>query len=298
MTKQTSPGACFRQAIKDEKPLQIVGTPNAYCAMMAKAVGYHAIYLSGSGIASASYGLPDLGITSLNDVIEDIWRVTSVVDTPLLVDIDTGFGNAFNIARTIKQCIKAGAAAVHIEDQVQAKRCGHRPNKAIVSKNEMADRLKAAADAKTNSDFVLMARTDSYANEGLESAIERAQTYVEAGADMIFAEALLNLEEYRAFTKAVSVPVLCNVNEFGVTPLFTLTELASVDVSMALYPTTVLRAMNKTALEVLQKLRKDGTQSSFIDKLQTREEHYKFLNYYAYEEQLDKLQQKTKKDSN
>lgn len=292
MNKPTkTPGACFRQVLSEEKPLQIVGTINPYCALMAKAAGFRAIYLSGTAVASASYGLPDLGITNLNDVLEDIWRITSTVDTPLLVDIDTGFGNVFNIARTIKQTIKAGAAAVHIEDQMQAKRCGHRPNKAIVSKEEMMDRIKAAVDAKTDADFVVMARTDSYAIEGLQSAIERAQAYVEAGADMIFAEALLHLDEYRAFTQAVTAPVLCNITEFGVTPFFTTAELASVDVSMVLYPATAMRAMNKAALNTYNQIRKEGTQANLIDTLQTREEYYHFLNYYAYESQLDKFQE-------
>lgn len=284
-----SPGANFRQAITKERPLQIVGTINAYTALMAERVGYRAIYLSGAGVANASYGLPDLGITSLDNVLEDVRRITSATSLPLLVDIDTGWGGAFNIARTIKQMIKAGVAAVHLEDQVQSKRCGHRPGKALVSAAEMTDRIKVAVDAKTDPDFVIMARTDAVGVEDLDAAIARANAYVEAGADMIFAEAITKLEDYCRFTKAVKVPVLANITEFGQTPLFTVEELRDVGVRLVLYPLSAFRAMNQAALNVYQAIRKEGTQKNAIDKMQTRTELYDFLNYLSYEKKLDEL---------
>ncbi|HEY8118583.1 MAG TPA: methylisocitrate lyase [Methylophilaceae bacterium] len=289
MSKSTSAGARFRAALAAEKPLQIIGAINAYHARLATQTGYKAIYLSGGGVAAGSLGLPDLGISTLEDVLIDVRRITDNVDTPLLVDIDTGFGGAFNIARSIKAITKAGAAAVHIEDQVQAKRCGHRPNKAIVSQVEMVDRIKAAVDAKTDADFVIMARTDALAVEGLQSAIDRACACVEAGADMIFPEAMTSLQMYKQFAAAVKVPVLANITEFGSTPLFTVKELASVDVSMVLYPLSAFRAMNLAALKVYQGVRKDGTQKNVVDLMQTRADLYKYLDYHAYEEKLDQL---------
>jgi len=282
-------GARFREAVQAEKPLQVIGTINAYHARMATAVGYKAIYLSGGGVAAGSLGLPDLGITSLDDVLTDIHRITDNVDTPLLVDVDTGFGGAFNIARTIKSLIKSGAAACHIEDQVQAKRCGHRPGKAIVSQNEMVDRIKAAVDARTDKSFVIMARTDALAVEGLQSAIDRACACVDAGADMIFPEAITQLEMYRQFADAVQVPVLANITEFGATPLFTTDELASANVSLALYPLSGFRAMNAAALKVFNTIRHEGGQASVLPMMQTRAELYEFLDYHAYEEKLDNL---------
>ncbi|MES2355487.1 MAG: methylisocitrate lyase [Pseudomonadota bacterium] len=282
-------GTRFRDAVDSEKPLQVIGTINAYHARMATAVGYKAIYLSGGGVAAGSLGLPDLGITSLDDVLTDIRRITDTVDTPLLVDIDTGFGGAFNIARTIKSLIKFGAAACHIEDQVQAKRCGHRPGKAIVSQGEMVDRIKAAADARTDETFVIMARTDALAVEGLQSAIDRACAYVEAGADMIFPEAMTQLEMYRQFVDAVKVPVLANITEFGATPLFTIEELASANVSLVLYPLSAFRAMNAAALNVYRTIRQEGGQASVVSTMQTRAELYDFLDYHAYEKKLDEL---------
>ncbi|MCC4275820.1 methylisocitrate lyase [Marinomonas communis] len=290
----TSPGARFRQAIKDHSPLQVVGTVNAYCAMMAEQTGHHAIYLSGGGVANASYGLPDLGMTDLNDVLEDVRRITAASTLPLLVDIDTGFGGAFNIARTIQQMEKAGAAAVHIEDQVQQKRCGHRPNKAIVSQAEMVDRIKACVDARYDDNFVIMARTDALAVEGMESAIERAVACVEAGADMIFPEAMLTLEQYREFVDAVKVPVLANITEFGATPLFSREELASAGVDIVLYPLSAFRAMNQAALNVYQHLLNDGHQRNVVDTMQTRMDLYDFLNYHDYEQKLDALFSKDK----
>ncbi|MBJ7549736.1 methylisocitrate lyase [Marinomonas ostreistagni] len=284
-----SPGARFRQAIKDHSPLQVVGTVNAYCAMMAEQTGHHAIYLSGGGVANASYGLPDLGMTDLNDVLEDVRRITAASNLPLLVDIDTGFGGAFNIARTIQQMEKAGAAAVHIEDQVQQKRCGHRPNKAIVSQAEMVDRIKACVDARYDDNFVIMARTDALAVEGMDSAIERAVACVEAGADMIFPEAMLTLEQYREFVDAVKVPVLANITEFGATPLFSREELASAGVDIVLYPLSAFRAMNLAALNVYQHLLNDGHQRNVVDTMQTRMDLYDFLNYHDYEQKLDAL---------
>ena len=289
MSQLHSAGTRFRAALAAEKPLQIIGAINAYHARLATQIGYKAIYLSGGGVAAGSLGLPDLGISTLEDVLIDVRRITDNVDTPLLVDIDTGFGGAFNIARTIKAMTKAGAAAVHIEDQVQAKRCGHRPNKAIVSQIEMVDRIKAAVDAKTDPDFVIMARTDALAVEGLQSAIDRACACVEAGADMIFPEAITSLQMYKQFAEAVKVPVLANITEFGSTPLFTVQELASVNVGMVLYPLSAFRAMNAAALKVYQAVRRDGTQKNVVDTMQTRMDLYKYLDYHAYEEKLDQL---------
>ena len=284
-----SAGARFRQAVTSHSPLQVVGAVNAYCAMMAEQTGHHALYLSGGGVANASYGLPDLGMTDLHDVLEDVRRITSASNLPLLVDIDTGFGGAFNISRTIQQMEKAGAAAVHIEDQVQQKRCGHRPNKAIVSQEEMVDRIKACVDARVDDNFVIMARTDALAVEGMESAIERAIACVEAGADMIFPEAMITLEQYQEFVDAVKVPVLANITEFGATPLFSKEELASVGVGLVLYPLSAFRAMNQAALNVYQHLLNDGHQRNVVDTMQTRNELYEFLNYHEYEDKLDAL---------
>jgi methylisocitrate lyase len=289
MTKLTSAGARFRAAINAEKPLQIIGAINAYHALLATQTGYKAIYLSGGGVAAGSLGMPDLGISTLEDVLIDVRRITEVTETPLLVDIDTGFGGAFNIARSVRNVIKAGAAAVHIEDQVQAKRCGHRPNKAIVSLAEMVDRIKAAVDAKTDPDFVIMARTDALAVEGLQSAIDRACACVEAGADMIFPEAITELGMYKQFAAAVKVPVLANITEFGSTPLFTVEELRGADVSMVLYPLSAFRAMNQAALKVYEAVRQDGTQANVLNLMQTRAELYEHLNYHSYEQKLDAL---------
>jgi methylisocitrate lyase len=285
----TSAGARFRAALVAEKPLQVIGAINAYHAILATQTGFRAIYLSGGGVAAGSLGLPDLGISTLEDVLVDVRRITDTVDTPLLVDIDTGFGGAFNIARSIKSVIKAGAAAVHIEDQVQAKRCGHRPNKAIVSQAEMVDRIKAAVDAKTDPDFVIMARTDALAVEGLQSAIDRACACVEAGADMIFPEAMTELAMYKQFAAAVKVPVLANITEFGATPLFTVQELAGADVSLVLYPLSAFRAMNQAALKVYEAVRTDGTQKNVVGLMQSRAELYEYLGYHAFEEKLDAL---------
>ena len=285
-----SAGKRFREALSQEKPLQIVGTINAYHALMAKRAGYRAIYLSGGGVAAGSLGMPDLGISNLDDVLTDIRRITDVCDLPLLVDVDTGFGaSAFNVARTTRSLIKFGAAAMHIEDQVGAKRCGHRPGKELVSKDEMADRIKAAVDARTDSGFVIMARTDALANEGLESALSRAISYVEAGADMIFPEAITDLPMYKRFAEAVKVPILANITEFGKSPLFTVEELRSANVAMILYPLTAFRAMNKAALRAYEQLRKTGTQKALITDMQTREELYDLLNYHSYEKKLDEL---------
>jgi methylisocitrate lyase len=284
-----SAGKKFRDALVQEKPLQVIGAINAYHALLATHTGFKALYLSGGGVAAGSLGIPDLGISTLEDVLIDIRRITDVTDTPLLVDIDTGFGGALNISRTIKSTIKAGAAAIHIEDQVQAKRCGHRPNKAIVSQQEMVDRIKAAVDAKTDPDFVIMARTDALAVEGLSSAIDRACACVEAGADMIFPEAMTELSMYQEFSNAVKVPILANITEFGSTPLFTREELAGADVSLILYPLSAFRAMNKAALTVYESIRQDGTQQNVIELMQTRNELYEFLNYHAYEKKLDEL---------
>ncbi len=289
MTKQISAGARFRAAVAAEKPLQIIGAINAYHAMLATQTGFKALYLSGGGVAAGSLGLPDLGISTLEDVLIDVRRITDAVDTPLLVDIDTGWGGAFNIARSVKSVAKAGAAAVHIEDQVSAKRCGHRPNKAVVSQAEMVDRIKAAVDARTDSDFVIMARTDALAVEGLQSAMDRACACVEAGADMIFPEAMTELSMYKQFVDVVKVPVLANITEFGSTPLFTVAELATADVSMVLYPLSAFRAMNKAALTVYETMRNEGTQKNVVDLMQTRMELYEHLGYHAFEQKLDAL---------
>ncbi len=284
-----SAGKRFREALAAEKPLQIMGTVNAYAAMMATQVGYKAIYLSGAGVANYSYGLPDLGITSLEDVLIDARRITSVVDTPLLVDIDTGWGGAFNIGRTVKEMIRAGVAAVHIEDQVAQKRCGHRPNKEIVTKQEMVDRVKAAVDAKTDSDFVIMARTDSLQAEGLQGVIDRACAFVEAGADAIFAEAMTDITMYKKVCDAVKVPVLANITEFGDTPYYTVEQLREQDIAMVLYPLSGTRAMQKAALAVFEAVRKEGTQVNVLDLMQQRKELYQFLDYHSYEDKLDAL---------
>jgi methylisocitrate lyase len=287
--RSISAGARLRSALEAERPLQVVGTINAYTALLAQRSGFRAIYVSGAGVANASFGLPDLGMTSLNDVCEDVRRITSASELPLLVDADTGWGGAFNIAKTCKDLIKSGAAGMHLEDQVQAKRCGHRPGKALVPPEEMCDRIKAAVDGRTDSSFVLMARTDAHAVEGQAAALERARAYVDAGADMIFAEALTSLEEYRQFTSAIGVPVLANITEFGKTPLFTTTELGSAGVRLVLYPLSAFRAMSKTALAVYGALRKEGTQKSVLDLMQTRAELYDVLGYNDYEKKLDEL---------
>ncbi|MFT5209669.1 MAG: methylisocitrate lyase [Flavobacterium sp.] len=284
-----SAGKKFREAIAAENPLQVVGTINAYTAILAESEGYKAIYLSGAGVANASYGLPDLGMTSLNDVLEDVRRITSASSLPMLVDIDTGWGGAFNIARSVKEMINAGAAAVHIEDQVAQKRCGHRPNKEIISRSEMQDRVKAAVDAKTDNDFVIMARTDALAVVGLEEVIERAVLCEEAGADAIFAEAMTDLDMYQKVVNAVDVPVLANITEFGATPCYNTEQLASAGIAMALYPLSAFRAMNLAALNVYSTLRKNGTQESVIDLMQTREDLYHYLGYHEYEKKLDEL---------
>ena len=289
MSIQNSAGRRFRDALIQESPLQIIGTVNAYAAMMARDVGYQAIYLSGAGVANYSYGLPDLAMTSLDDVLTDVRRITARVDTPLLVDIDTGWGGAFNIARTIKEMIRAGAAAVHIEDQVAQKRCGHRPNKEIVTVQEMVDRVKAAVDAKTDPDFVLMARTDSLQGEGLQGVIDRACAYVEAGADAIFAEAMTDLSMYKQVCDAVKVPVLANITEFGTTPYYTAQELGEQGIAMVLYPLSPTRAMQKAALAVMIGIREQGTQTGVLDLMQTRSELYQFLDYQSFEDQLDRL---------
>ena len=286
-----SQGLKFRAAIEASapKPLQIPGTINAYTALMAERVGHQAIYLSGGGVANASYGLPDLGMTSLNDVLEDVRRITAATDIPLLVDIDTGWGGAFNIAKTVRDITAAGAAAVHIEDQVAQKRCGHRPNKAIVSIGEMVDRIKAAVDAKSDNNFVVMARTDALSVDGLNAVIDRAGAFAEAGADAIFAEAMTEIKMYKSIVDSAGVPVLANLTEFGQTPLYHLDELASVGIAMALYPLSAFRAMNKAALKVYQVLKEEGTQASVVNTMQTRTELYDFLGYHAYEEKLDQL---------
>jgi methylisocitrate lyase len=284
-----SPGKKFRQALADTQPLQIVGTINAYTAMMASQIGHKAIYISGGACANASYGLPDLGMTSLNDVLEDARRITAAVDTPLMVDIDTGWGGAFNIARTIKAMESAGVAAVHIEDQVAQKRCGHRPNKEIVSEQEMVDRIKAAVDAKTNNDFFIMARTDAYAIDGLNAAIDRAAACVEAGADGVFAEAMSSLEEYTAFKDHINAPLLANMTEYGMSPLFDTSELAKSGVDMVLYPLTATRAMHKAAEIVDKDVLEKGHQKDMVEHMQTRMELYDYLNYHDYEQRLDTL---------
>ncbi len=287
MNGTLSPGKSFRKAVAEEKPLQVVGAINAYTAMMAEKVGFRALYLSGAGVANASFGLPDLGMTTLGDVLEDVRRITGASALPLLVDIDTGFGGALMIGRTIREMTRAGAAGVQIEDQVAAKRCGHRPGKRVVSTKEMTDRIKAAVDARTDPEFVIMARTDAFAVEGLEAAMERACCYREAGADMIFPEALTDLGHYRKFAEAVGIPVLANMTEFGVTPLFTRRELAEAKVSLALYPLSAFRAMNAAALRVFRAIREEGTQKVMLDAMQTRAELYEFLGYLEYERKLD-----------
>lgn len=289
MHQSNSQGARLRQAVAQEQPLQVVGAVNAYAARLAEAAGFQALYVSGGGVAASSCGLPDLGITTLDDVLTDVRRITDITDLPVLVDIDTGWGGAFNIARAIRSLTKAGAAGVHIEDQVQAKRCGHRPGKVLAPAEEMVDRIKAAVDAKTDANFVIMARTDALAVEGLAAAIDRAGRCVEAGADMIFPEAMTTLEQYRQFVDAVKVPVLANLTEFGATPLFTIEELRGVGVGLALYPLSAFRAMSAAALNVYQAIRRDGTQRQVVGLMQTREELYRHLDYHAFEQKLDKL---------
>jgi len=289
MTEPSSAGARLRKAVADERPLQVVGVINAYCALLAERAGFKALYLSGAGVANASFGLPDLGLTTLNDVCEDVRRITGATSLPLLVDADTGWGPAFMIARTVRELTRAGAGGMHIEDQVQTKRCGHRPGKALVSTGEMCDRIKAATDARTDDQFVIMARTDARAGEGSDAAVERALAYAEAGADMIFAEALQSLDEYRRFTSAVGVPVLANITEFGKTPLFTVDELGQAGVGLALYPLSAFRAMSAAAQNVFETLRRDGTQKAVLERMQTREALYEVLDYYAYERKLDAL---------
>lgn len=284
-----SAGKKFRQAITENKPLMVVGTINAYAAMLAKSAGHQAIYLSGAGVANASYGIPDLGITSLEDVLIDARRICNACDLPLLVDIDTGWGGAFNIARTIRELEGAGVAAVHIEDQVSQKRCGHRPNKELVTTSEMVDRLKAAVDGRTNADFFIMARTDAYANEGIEGAVERSSRYLEAGADGIFLEAVHSLDEYKVLREKISAPILANITEFGKTPLLTAKELASAGVDIMLFPLSAFRAMSKSAEEVYNAIAQQGTQQDLLGKMQTRDELYKQLDYHSYENTLDNL---------
>lgn len=296
-SKKKSPGWRFRAAMDAERPLQVVGAINAYAAMLAEQTGFRAVYLSGAGVANASYGLPDLGMTTLNDVLEDVRRITAASCLPLLVDADTGFGPAFMVGRTVSQLIRSGAAGMHIEDQVQAKRCGHRPGKALVSASEMSDRIKAAVDARQDPGFVVMARTDAIASEGAEAAIGRAREYVEAGADMIFAEAVTSLEDYRAFTTGVGVPVLANITEFGKTPLFSLDELQSAGVAVVLYPVSAFRAMSQAALTVYGAIRRDGTQRDVVAMMQTREELYQTLGYHDYEQKLDSLFASAKADA-
>jgi methylisocitrate lyase len=289
MTKASSAGARFRAAVKEEKPLQVVGVINAYAARLAEHAGFKALYVSGGGVAASSLGVPDLGISTMDDVLTDVRRITDNTDLPVLVDIDTGWGSAFNISRTVKSMIKFGAGAVHIEDQVLAKRCGHRPGKAIVPKEEMVDRIKAAVDGRTDPEFVIMARTDAIAVEGIDAAIERAMACVAAGADMIFPEAVKDLATYRKFAQAVKVPVLANITEFGSTPLFTVDELKGADVSLVLYPLSAFRAMSKAALSVYGAIRTEGTQKNVIDSMQTRAELYEHLGYHAFEQKLDAI---------
>ena len=289
MTEIHSPGARLLNALDQERPLQLVGTINAYAAIMAEQVGYRAIYLSGAGVANASFGLPDLGMTSLDNVLEEARRITAATRLPLLVDVDTGWGGGLNIVRTIQQMTRAGVAGVQIEDQIQSKRCGHRPGKSVVSIAEMLDRIKAAVDARTDPQFLIMARTDAVASQGVEPAIERAQRFVEAGADLVFPEALGTLNEYRQFVESVDVPVLANVTEFGKTPLFTVAELADVGVRLVLYPLSAFRAMNAAALHVYQAIRDEGTQKNVVDRMQTRQTLYDMLDYHRYEQQLDAL---------
>lgn len=289
MNPLSSAGARFRAAVAAERPLQVVGAVNAYAARLAERTGFKALYLSGGGVAAGSLGLPDLGISTLDDVLTDVRRITDATSLPLLVDVDTGFGSAFNIARSVRSMIKFGAGAIHIEDQVQAKRCGHRPGKAIVSRQEMVDRIKAAVDARTDPEFVIMARTDALAVEGLQSAMDRACACVEAGADMVFPEAMTELSMYREFAAAVKVPVLANITEFGATPLYTVEELAGAGVGLVLYPLSAFRAMNAAALKVYQTLRREGTQKSVLALMQTRAELYEYLDYHAFEQKLDQL---------
>ena len=285
-----SAGAAFKKALAEESPLQIIGTINANHALLAKRAGYRAIYLSGGGVAAGSLGLPDLGITTLEDVLTDVRRITNICDTPLLVDADTGFGSsAFNIGRTVKDLIKAGAAAMHMEDQVGAKRCGHRPNKEVVSKSEMVDRIKAAVDARTDENFQIMARTDAIAIEGIDAALDRVHAYIEAGADLIFPEAIRTLEDYKKFSAAVNKPILANITEFGLTPLFGREELRDNGVKMILYPLSAFRAMNKAAENVYEAVRREGTQKSVVETMQTREELYESINYHEYEKAIDKM---------
>ena len=286
---RTSAGRRLRDAVESERPLQVAGTINAYTALLARDSGFRAIYLSGAGVANASFGLPDLGLTTVNDVCEDVRRICGATDLPLLVDADTGFGAAFSIARTTRELTRAGAAGMHLEDQVQAKRCGHRPGKELVPAAEMADRIRAAVDARGDAGFVVMARTDAHAVEGQQAAIDRAKAYVEAGADMVFAEALTTLDEYRGFTQALSVPVLANITEFGRTPLFTATELGNAGVRLVLYPLSAFRAMSRAALAVYGAIRQDGSQGAVVDQMQTRDELYEVLGYHDYERKLDAL---------
>jgi len=289
MTTAIPAGARFRAAVKEEKPLQVIGAVNAYAARLAERTGFKALYVSGGGVAASSLGMPDLGISTMDDVLTDVRRITDITSLPVLVDIDTGWGGAFNIARTIRSMIKFGAAAVHIEDQVQAKRCGHRPGKAIVPKEEMVDRIKAAVDARTDPEFVIMARTDAIAVEGIDAAIDRAAACVAAGADMVFPEAVKDLATYRKFAQAVKVPVLANITEFGATPLFTVEELRGADVSLVLYPLSAFRAMSKAALAVYGAIRRDGSQKGVVDLMQTRADLYDHLGYHAYEQKLDAI---------
>lgn len=289
MEQHSSAGARFRQAVEDERPLQVVGTVNAYCALLAERQGFRALYLSGAGVANASFAQPDLGITTLNDVLEDVRRITGATSLPLLVDADTGWGTAFHIARTVREMIRAGAAALHIEDQAQAKRCGHRPNKQMVTGDEMVDRIKAAVDARTDPRFVVMARTDAVAGEGMDAALERVRRYVEAGADMVFPEALRTLEDYRAFCEAADAPVLANLTEFGRTPLFSMEELRGCGVGLALYPLSAFRAMSLAAIDVYRAIREEGTQRGLTERMQTREQLYDVLRYHDYERKLDAL---------
>ena len=289
MTRAISAGARFRAALREEKPLQVMGAVNAYAARLAERTGFKALYVSGGGVAASSLGVPDLGISTMDDVLTDVRRITDITDLPVLVDIDTGWGGAFNIARTIKSMIKFGAAAVHIEDQVQAKRCGHRPGKAIVPKEEMVDRIKAAVYARTDSEFVIMARTDAIAVEGIEAAIDRAVACVAAGADMIFPEAVTDLATYKKFAQAVKAPILANITEFGATPLFTVEELRAADVSLVLYPLSAFRAMSRAALQVYGAIRKEGTQKNVVGMMQTRADLYDYLGYHAFEQKLDAI---------
>ncbi len=289
MNEIASAGARLRAAVEAEQPLQVVGAINAYCALLAERAGFRALYLSGAGVANASFGLPDLGITTLNDVTTDVRRITAASNLPLLVDADTGWGAAFMISRTVRELTRAGAAGCHIEDQVQAKRCGHRPGKALVSAEEMVDRIKAAVDGRSDDDFVIMARTDALASEGSDAALERVERYVEAGADMIFPEALTTLDEYKRFAQAVTVPILANITEFGKTPLLTVAQLHKAGVRLVLYPLSAFRAMSAAALDVYQTLRRDGTQQDLLEKMQTRDELYEVLGYHEYEQKLDEL---------